>query len=324
MSNGETKDSKRINTGGARAADHPSAPPVSLRAAPTTADDFNTLGERLIPKGCFRMEDIRFEFDSSFIKPEAAGELPLLADLIERHTVETEGEKIPPPLSIFGHADPVGKDDYNKQLSGRRAAAVYAMLVRDVDLWEELFTQPFGGDNWGNKALQTMLAAVGHPPEGDSQAAVQSFQQEKGLSVDGVAGPKTRKALYRAYMDFLCGPRLELDKEKNFLARNKDTGGKGDRQGCSEFNPVLVFSKEEDQKFQKEKDKTERDTENAPNRRVMVLLFAPGKRVNPEVWPCPRVKEGVADCKLRFFPDGEKRRSPQENRRKFEETEDTF
>jgi len=28
------------------------------------------------------------------------------------------------PLSVFGHADPVGSDDYNKALSGRRAMAV--------------------------------------------------------------------------------------------------------------------------------------------------------------------------------------------------------
>ncbi|MGE5692394.1 MAG: phage baseplate assembly protein V [Candidatus Zixiibacteriota bacterium] len=320
-------DLTRTKTPGGIAADHPALEPAPLLAAPTTAGEFNTVGERLIPKGCFRMEDVRFEFDSSFIKPEAAEEMPLLADLIEKHSEETDDDppqKVPPPLSIFGHADPVGKDDYNKQLSGRRATAVYAMLVRDVELWEELFSKPFGGDDWGNKAIRTMLSAVGHLPEGDGQAAVKSFQEEKGLKADGVVGPKTRKALYRAYMDFLCGPRLELDKEKNFLARNQDSEGKGDRQGCGEFNPVLIFSKEEQAKFEKEKDKTERDNENAPNRRVMILLFAPGRRVKPEIWPCPRVKEGVAGCKSRFFPDGEKRRSPQEKQRKFEDTKDTF
>ncbi|MCI0329970.1 MAG: OmpA family protein [candidate division Zixibacteria bacterium] len=318
---------EQIKTEGAVAAEQRAPEPISILAAPSTANEFNTIGERLIPKGCFRMEDVRFEFDSSFIKPEVAADMPQLADLIEKHTLKQVGsppEDVPPPLSIFGHADPVGKDDYNKQLSGRRATAVYAMLVRDVELWEELFTKPLGKDDWGAKAIQTMLGAVGHPPGEDSKAAIKSFQKEKGLAEDGVAGPNTRKALYRAYMDFLCGPQLKLDKKRNFLAQNKDAGGKADFQGCSEFNPVLVFSKEEDQRFQKDKDKTERDKENAPNRRVMILLFAPGRRVNPKVWPCPRAKEGAAECKARFFPDANERRSPQEDRRKFEETKDTF
>ncbi|MGE5692392.1 MAG: peptidoglycan-binding protein, partial [Candidatus Zixiibacteriota bacterium] len=318
---------EQIKTEGAVAAEQRPPEPSSILAAPTTTDEFNTLGERLIPKGCFRMEDVRFEFDSSFIKPDVAADMPHLADLIEKHTLKQVGsppKDIPSPLSIFGHADPVGKEDYNKKLSGRRATAVYAMLVRNVELWEELYSNPLGRDDWGKNSILTMLTAVGHPPGEDDKAAIKSFQEEKGLKADGVAGPKTRKALYRAYMDFLCGPRLELDKKKNFLAQNQDPGGKGDYQGCSEFNPVLVFSKEEDEKFKKDKDKTERDKENAPNRRVMILLFAPGRRVNPKIWPCPRVKEGGSECKTRFFPDASELRSPQENQRKFEETKDTF
>src|SRR3990167_779768 len=205
------------------------------------------------------------------------------------------------------------------------------MLVRDEKLWEELFSQPFGGDNWGNKPIQTMLAALGHDPGPingvmgeQAKAAVKEFQTKNGLTADGVAGPNTRKKLFRAYMDLLCGPRLELKKEEDFLALGKDSAGKGDFQGCSEFNPVLVFSKEEDEKYKKATDKTERNHENAPNRRVMILLFAPGRRVNPQFWPCPRAKEGVANCKLRFFPDADKRRSFQEQRREFKNTKNTF
>src|SRR5262249_7303131 len=147
------------------------------------------------------------------------------------------------PLSIFGHADPIGNDDYNKQLSGRRAQAVYAMLVRDEELWEALFTQPFGGDQWGNKSLQTMLTAIGDSRASidgvrgeETAGVVKPFQKKRVLTADGVVGPNTRKALFRAYMDLLCGPRLVLDKEKDFLARHRDSGGKGDFQGCSEFN----------------------------------------------------------------------------------------
>ena len=141
--------------------------------------------------------------------------------------------------------------------------------------------------------------------------------------MDGSAGPNTRKALYRAYMDALCGPDLVLDKTSDFLARNQDAGGKGDFQGCSEFNPLLLFSQDESAAFEAASDKTERNQENAPNRRVMILLFAAGRRVNPSVWPCPRASEGVADCKKRFFPDADVRRSFQGSRRAFEDTKDT-
>jgi outer membrane protein OmpA-like peptidoglycan-associated protein len=292
-----------------------------LRAlvAPSTGQGFNTLGERLIPKGCFRLEDVLFEFDSSFVRPEIKAAMPELKELRDRHK---QGDVFP-PLSIFGHGDPVGNDDYNKRLSGRRAQAIYGMLVRDEAMWEDLFSHPAGGDQWGTVAVPTMLDALGHT-SGSEIESVRSFQSEEGLAVDGVAGPKTRKALFRAYMDFLCGPDLELDKQNDFLGRHGDTDGKADFQGCGEFNPIRMFSQEENTRFENAANKTERNRENQPNRRVMILLFAPGRRVNPTVWPCPRAKEGVADCKRRFFPDVEQRRSFQEERREFEKTKDTF
>src|SRR5262245_2650631 len=324
--------SPSTGNGGVVSATQRLADPLTVLAGPTSATEFNTIGERLIPKGCFRLEDIRFEFDSSFVRPEVSEEMPLLADLRDKHTVKvSEQVELRPPLSIFGHADPVGNDDYNKQLSGRRAKAVYAMLVRNVDLWEELFSSPHGGDNWGNKAIQTMLDKVGHPPGAidgimgtNSQNALKAFQTKSGLPATGTADVKTRKALYKAYMDALCGPRLLLDKEKDFLARNKDADGKGDYQGCSEFNPIRMFSKDENTKLEQPANHAERNSENAPNRRVMILLFAPGRRVNPQFWPCPKVKEGVVACKKRFFPDADKRRSFQEKRREFDQTKDTF
>src|SRR5262249_13287646 len=151
------------------------------------------------------------------------------------------------------------------------------------------------------------------------------FQAAHGLTVDAIVGAQTRKALYLAYMDALCGPRLTLDKEANFLARHRDGHGlKGDVQGCGEFNPMLVFSKEESTRLASTEDKTERNRRNAPNRRIMVLLFAPGRRVNPARWRCPRVREGASTCRTRFFLDGETRRAPQAEERKFEETGDTF
>ena len=132
-------------------------------------------------------------------------------------------------------------------------------------------------------------------------------------------------------MNLLCGDLL-LDKTKDFLARGQDAGGKGDLQGCSEFNPLLILSQDQqtafDQAKQNKDDATlqQRNDLNAQNRRVMVLIFRKGSRVDPAKWPCPRVTEGVAACKKRFFSDGEKRRSTRlpDSDRKFDESHDTF
>ena len=126
-------------------------------------------------------------------------------------------------------------------------------------------------------------------------------------------------------MEELCGPELKLEKQ-DFLAHGDDAGGKGDFQGCSEFNPVLIFSQKDQTEFERDKDKTARDEANASNRRVVVLIFRKGSRVDPSKWPCPRVNEGVAGCRKRFWSDGEQRRSKRlaDNPRKFEETLDTF
>src|SRR5438132_677217 len=82
-------------------------------------------------------------------RPEVRGEVQQLARIVRQHPGS--------PMSLFGHADPVGNDDYNKVLSGRRVAAIYGMLTRDADIWEDLFSnkgafaQPAAGDKWGNK-----------------------------------------------------------------------------------------------------------------------------------------------------------------------------
>jgi len=90
--------------------------------------------------------------------------------------------------------------------------------------------------------------------------------------------------------------QLTLDPTDDFLARQQDSLGKGDFQGCSEFNPLLIFSQQKNNEFDADKDKSKRNLENAPNRRVLVLLFRPGSKVLSSKWPCPRAgkKESTA------------------------------
>src|SRR5574340_250738 len=276
-----------------------------LRVGPATAGQKNTFRPAIYPVACWRIDDLRFEFDSSFIRPQARKEFRKLRVLHR----DNPGA----PFSVFGHADPSGSDDYNKRLSGRRAQAVYAALVRDPDLWEAIYSDPFLGDQWGNESVQTMLAALGYPN-------LKAFQQANSITPSGQNNHGTRGKLFLAYMDFLCGD-LKLEKG-DFLARGADPKGKGDYQGCTEFNPALLFSKQENAAL--EKDKPKRNEENAPNRRVMIFLFRKGSYVSPGKWPCPRVGEGIAGCKKRWWSDGETRRSFQALRRKYEDTQDTF
>jgi hypothetical protein len=277
-------------------AKHPGIAAVPLRVAPALGAEFNLIRSFLIPKACFKVEDAHFAFDSSFIAPENFDVTPL-KKLLDEHP----GAK----LSIFGHADPTGDDDYNKRLSGRRAMAVFALLTRDTAMWGKLHDTPAGGDVWKPKADQVMQATTGLP----------------------AGTPKAE--LYKAYMDQLCvvpdgtGTIVELTKA-DFLARGADGGGKGDLQGCSEFNPLMVFSKDERAFFDQPANRPARNDENQVNRRVMVLLFRAGSQVDPAKWPCPRVDEGTAGCHARFHSDGEKRRGNQAERREFKDTKDTF
>jgi hypothetical protein len=212
---------------------------------------------------------------------------------------------------------------------------MYALLVRDTDTWEDLYAHPFGGDAWGGRSVQMMVRTVGFDPGvidgqmgGHTKAAIKGYQESKGLTADGVAGPQTRKALFADYMDAICrdesGQPYMLDPSADFLAHGSDPQRRGDVQGCSEFNPVLVFSKDEDQELSKPENKVERNAENLPNRRVLVFLFPPGTKINLGTWPCPAAVDGPAKCKSSFYPTGDARRSPGDERRFYGQTHDTM
>src|SRR5215813_9785208 len=339
-----TGGSVRGATEGGVAGDHRDLPLLDALVAPATGDELNTLRPSIIPLACWKIEDLRFEFGSSVILPEAKEDLPLLAELIDAHSkpARVAGQPrspaaVTPQATVFGHADPVGDDDFNKRLSGRRAAAVYGMLTRRAEVWEDLFsnTRKFAstaaGDEWGIRSLQIMLNALleddpakatpdpapkadgagandggtdgdgfpsgldptedfgpgpDDPPESKdrnkllseplvvnnildepTRAAIRRFQasrrgQAAGLPVDGQPSQPTRRAIFLAYMDEICvdenGDPFTVDREKGFLGRGQDGAGKIDFQGCSEFNPQMVFSRREKAAFDAARDKSER------------------------------------------------------------------
>jgi len=284
------------------AADPPAASPVLV--APALANERNTIREGLVPVACWRMDDVRFAFASSAITPDARDEFARLQ--------EVRGDHPDALLALFGHADPTGDDETNKTLSGRRATAVYAALVRRTDEWEKLFAHPVGKDQWGDDALLTMQSALGQPAE---------------TPLPKSAGE--RATLFGLYMDFLCtgldGKPFKLDEAKDFLGKGADAAThRGAVQGCGEFNPALVFSAAETAAFAAESDKTERDAQNAPNRRVVGLLFRGSTEVDLKRWPCPAVTAGTAGCRKRLWSDAARRRKPSAERRTSSGSGDTF
>ena len=311
---------------GGLSADHAKRS-LPIAVAPTTIDEAsNTFRPGLHAIACWRLDDARFGFDASFIEDTAAEELASLASLASAHPDA--------PLSVFGHADLTGRDEYNKRLSGRRAEAVYALITRSAEMWEALFTEPHGNDVWGTKHVQQMLLKLGFfggaPPShagADVHGAVRAYQSARELVVDGEAGPRTRAKLIPEYMDAICqtadGEPFAVRRER-FLARGVDRKGRGDFQGCGEFNPVSVFSRDERRDIDRPENASARDTANAPNRRVLVYLFEPGTVVTPDKWPCPRSSEGGAGCTKRFWSDVKVRREPGLARRTFQKDRDTF
>jgi peptidoglycan hydrolase-like protein with peptidoglycan-binding domain len=201
-------------------------------------------------------------------------------------------------------------------------------------MWDKLYNKAHGGDDWKKVAVQTILLDLGYSPDAPNtdkgaktSEALKKFQGDNGLSPTGKEDKATRTKLFLAYMDKHCrdegGNPFKVEK-KDFLAQGADKDGKGDYQGCSEFNPVLMFSKEEDKEYSKPENKEKRNAENAPNRRVLIFMFRPKSYTTPNLWPCPSVKEGIDLCKKRFWSDAKKRREFQENRREYRNTKDTF
>jgi outer membrane protein OmpA-like peptidoglycan-associated protein len=272
------------------AASHPVRSAQPFLVAPTTVSDFNTLSMDLVPVACLSFHDIHFEFDSSFPLPETGVMLKNLPDLREKHK-NSKGQF--PPISIFGHADPVGGDAYNKPLSGRRARAIYGLLTHDTGVWEDLYNEEWHTKN----AVSTMSHATGQPAGG------------------------SRKALMLTYMAQQFPDKLETT---DFLGQGADPDGRADYQGCSDLNPLVVLSVSENSDLPHD----QRNAENQPNRRVLVFLFRPGSKANPALWPCPAADDpSIAACKARFFgppQTGDKRRKPGAERREFVKTEDTF
>lgn len=296
-------------------ASHANRAVLPVIVAPTASDRakaFNTVRKDTVAVACANLYPSNFAFDSSVVAPEAREGFQSLGRIIRRHPGC--------PMSLFGHADPSGNDIYNKWLSERRARSIYAVMRRDVAIWEALYSDPQGasGDAWGLRSVQLMLDALGFTPGNfdgkqdtlTAEAIAAALDQPPGSTATNTKA--NRAVIFGKYMDFL---RTSVEGEEDFpeltdddfLGRGKS---KATFQGCSEFNPQFLMGREELAALEKAGDegKASRDALNAPNRRVIVFLFAKGTRIDPDKWPCPAAAQGITGCTNRFWSNGKQRR----------------
>jgi hypothetical protein len=293
-------------------AEHPKGMRLVYFVAPSTSEKKvkNTIVLEFNVAACWKVEDICFEFDRALIRLDAVGAFKELGKLWNR---EIQLNKTP-KTALFGHADPVGKDRYNKKLSEDRAKAVYGILTRKVAVWRDIFDKAEE-----IKELQNHLFALGY----------------YSGNVDGLFNADTENAV-KEYMDDLS-PDLKLE-DKDFLGE-----GKAAYQGCSEFNPLRMFSADQNKELSKKENHEERNEENQPNRRVVAYIWRIDKKNAPKQWPCPKAPD-IAGCEKRFWsPNISKKRrafqqkgrewdysgkggtsTPFDSRWNYEKTRDTF
>ena len=227
-------------------------PPTGAYAiAPTTDDGFNTLAQPLQAIASWRMDSHRFAVGSSFVLPNSVDEFALLARIRPPSPVGQPDDG--PKLTVFGHADPTGTDVANKDLAGRRARSVYALLTRDLDAWDDLYTNASHSDRWGPRVLRVALAALGFPSGAStnessdrSRDAARSFQTQHGLPATGDADAVTRRKLFTAYIGsgLLNERQSDRVRARGVPRRGTRPGREGGLSRLRGGNPLVLPSKE--------------------------------------------------------------------------------
>lgn len=175
-------------------------------------------------------------------------------------------------LLIVGHTDTAGSTDYNDVLSLERAEAMAAYLNDDVDAWLGRYQSSVAEDKrWGEREDFAMLRQLrnrdtlaGTPPTkgGGYSDLVRQFQNDNGLTVDGIAGPKTRRELIKQYM---------AEDDTTLPQTIKVT-----KHGCGEFFPVNTLGTD------LHEDAAD-DQPDAKDRRVELFFFNGKDGIKPPV-----------------------------------------
>jgi len=243
-----------------RASKLPLGPDVHVAALDAVAQSVSLEAERKATLAitpvfrCNELSGVHFAFGRSFVLESALDTLSVIAAAV----VEDDNRR----AMIFGHTDTAGDEALHKELSERRAKALFAILTHDPDAWEELWTGSADGprfkEQWGVKEAQHLLNALGVPDdqgealvedgiEGSStKQALERFQRgdydgalagRTALAETGRADRATRRELLLSYASLVT--RVPLPKERFSPIGNASF------MGCGEYNPVSDHARDE-------------------------------------------------------------------------------
>jgi len=236
---------------------------------------------------CARVLDgVHFDFDFSFIRPEAK---PIIREIVDDINGDPERQVL-----VIGHTDRVGSNRYNQGLSRRRARSVFAYIIGDIAGWMELLRTMLdsqghdttarsgsgqSADRWQTREIQYMLnfmrradgtryysGAIDNISGTGTQAALDAFRADNGLPAGGGTRPRlagvdedTWEKLFERY--------IKLDALQVDPARFLDPA----LLGCGEHFPRLETRPTGTQG----QDRADADARLETNRRVEFLFIPP-------------------------------------------------
>ncbi len=171
-----------------------------------------------------RLRDLLFDTHKSFLLPGAIESLKTIRQIYQQNA--------PCKLLIVGHTDTTGDPEKNDPLSKERADSVKAYLEDDVDAWLANYDLE-GEKRWAGREDRAMIGALPDADErGEGEDPVTWFQRTRELSVDGKAGPETRRQLITEYMaldgiELSEEPDLEVSIETHGAGENFPLAGTG-------------------------------------------------------------------------------------------------
>lgn len=216
------------------------------------------------------IEDCLFNFDSAVFLPDTSGKstdgteaqeringLNVIRSILKQ--VKNHSEQ---KVLVAGHTDRSGPEEYNFELSRKRAFVVISVLEADRDSWVKIVI-----DQNKNEDIQYILKWIAVYKKWncdpgkidgikgpDTIASIKEFQKKSSLKDDGIAGELTWGAIFDIYQEYLDDI---MANEKDALAMRTSINWAFDCKGvgCGEMWPITS------------------ETKSQTDRRVEVLFF---------------------------------------------------
>ena len=91
------------SSAGGLAGEHPGVATLPVFVGPSTGSEGNHITTSIIPIACWRVDDVRFDFDSSFVLPEVADEVTQLGQLRQTHALAVNAAAGETEAFLKGH-----------------------------------------------------------------------------------------------------------------------------------------------------------------------------------------------------------------------------